>query len=200
MGSLCPGVSLSRESLTGGVSTPGDLCLEVSVQGGSLSRGVSVQGEYLVQGSLCPGRSGGVSVWVLLSGGSLSKGGLCPRGVSCPGESLSRQVWGGGCLCLGVAFWGVSVQGSILSRGVSVQAGLGGVSVWVLLSRGSLSRGVSVQAGLWEVSVWGYGKEQAVRILLECILVCQKFHAVIAFEFAFAVEFLCCTCRTIGTV
>ena len=74
---------------------------------------VCTQEGVFVQGGLCPGS--------LCPGGSLSRWGLCPGGVSVQVGSLSR--WG---LCPG----GVSVQGS-LSRGVSVQ----GVSV----------KGVSVQ-------------------------------------------------------
>ena len=87
-----------------------------------------------------------------------------------------------------VSVWGVSVWGSLstesLSGGVSVQRGS--------LSGGSLSRGVLCLGGLCPggsltrgVSVWGglcwgglspYGKERAVHILLQCILVlnCTK--------------------------
>ena len=67
---------------------------------------------------------------------------------------------------------GLCVEGS-LSRGVSV-----GVFV-----QGSLSRGVCIQGGLGPegslsregvpVSSHPYGNVRAVRILLECILVCQ---------------------------
>ena len=89
----------------------------------------------------------GVSVQrVSLPWGSLSRG------------SLSRRVSVWGSLSMGVSVWEVSVQG---------------VSVW----------GVSVRA----VSVWGpcpegsllgrppYSNEQAVHILLECILVISLF-------------------------
>ena len=78
------------------------LCPGVSVQGVSLSGGslgVSVQGR-----GFCPQE------------GSLSRGCLCPGGVS---------VWGfSGGLCPGEGFLstgGVSIQGVSLSRGVSVQ-------------------------------------------------------------------------------
>ena len=70
-------------------------------------------------------------------------------------------------------------------RGVSVLACTTGHMTRGSLFRGSLSWGVSVQGG---VSVWGvsaqgvyvretpqYGNEQAVRILLECILVIFRF-------------------------
>ena len=69
---------------------------------------------------------------------------------SLPGEgSLSREV----------SVQGVSVQGRSLSRGVSVQ----GVLVW-----GYLSMGVSIRETLL------YGKEWAVCIPLECILVSNQ--------------------------
>ena len=93
MGSLCPGVSLSRESLTVG----------------SPSRGISVW-RSLSKGRLCPR---GVPV----------QGGLCPRGVSCPGESLSRQVWGcvslSGCCFLGGLCPGESLSRQVSGRSLS---------------------------------------------------------------------------------
>ena len=109
-----------------------------------------------------------------LSRGSLSIGGFCPgvslsTGVSVQGVSVQRISVQGvsvGGFCLWVSVWGgVCLRGALsrgsLSRGFSAQ----GVSVW----------GVSVQEGLCVGSVLGspppYGNEQAVRILLECILV-----------------------------
>ena len=110
--------SLSRGSLSKGVSVHWCLCLGVSVQGVSVGEvsvhGVSVQGGLCAGGSLSIGVSvQGVSVWGSLSGG-LCLGGLCPWGL-CPGG-----------LCPG---------GSVH----------GGLCPLVSLSRGSPSRGVSVR-------------------------------------------------------
>ena len=69
-------MSLSRGSLSSGVSVQRGLCPRCLCPEGSLSRGVSVQG---VGGSLSRGSvSSGVCVqWGLCPGGSLSRG-LCP--------------------------------------------------------------------------------------------------------------------------
>ena len=144
----------------------GGLCPEGSLSNGSLSLG-GLQG-VSVLGHLCPE-------------GSLSRG-LCPGGL-CPGVSLSR----------GVSVQGVSVQrghqrslswGSLsstsLSMGVSVQGHLcpeGSLSRGSLslgISRGSLSWGSLSRGGLCQGDHPAYGKERAVRILLECILVMQE--------------------------
>ena len=60
-------------------------------------------------------------------------------------------------------------QGGSLSRGVSVK----GVSVQGGLCPGDLCPGGSLSTG---AVLPRYGKEQAVRILLECILVSQCYH------------------------
>ena len=60
-GGLCPGLSLSRWSLSGkSLSREGSLSRGVSVHGGSMSMGVSFHGvsmsrEVSVWGDLCPG-------------------------------------------------------------------------------------------------------------------------------------------------
>ena len=119
------------------------------------------------QVSVCPHGGGGGNLG--LCPGVSILGGLCPRGSLsraasvqegglCPGGgSLSRR---------GVSIWGVSVQEGVSVWGVSVHEGS--------LSRRSLSRGVSVCGSLsWRPPL--YGNEQAVRILLECILVVYIF-------------------------
>ena len=118
-----------------------------SVQAVPVQGGVSVWGVF-VWGGLCLGR---VFVWGgLCPGGSLSRGlgslsgGLCLEGF-CPGGSLSRGGLCPGGLCL----WDLCPGGS--------------------LSRGSLSRGLCLGSLLGRPSP--YGNEQAVYILLECILV-----------------------------
>ena len=87
---------------------------------------------------------------------------ILKRGVSVPGPMFHP----GGLppLCLGVSvsgglYPGVSIQGSLSSR---------------FLSMGSLFEGVSVQGSLSGGLYQGdpsYGEEQAVRILLKCFLV-----------------------------
>ena len=114
-----------------------------------LCLGVSVQGG-LHPADLCLG--------VSVHRGSLSTGGLCPLGVSVGGLCPGGLCWGSlstGGLCLGV-----SVQGDLYPGGVCL-GGLcpEGISVKRSLSWGSLSRRPP------------YGNVQAVRILLECILV-----------------------------
>ena len=118
-------------------------------------------GGFSVQEGLCPGGS--------LSRGSLSRGGLFLEGLS-SGGSLS-----GGSLSRGISVWGslrevVSLEGS-LSEGCLCPGGSWGGGL--CLER-FLSAGVSVQErSLLGGSLSGtpYGKERAVRILLECILV-----------------------------
>ena len=83
------------------------------------------------------------------------QGGFLSRGSLSRGGSLST---GGLCLGGGVV-QGVSVQGVSLQRGVSVQGFLCPEGGWV-----------SVRGGLCQRDPL-YGKERAVRILLECILV-----------------------------
>ena len=127
----------------------------------SVYRGVSVS----FQGGLC-------------AGGSLSRGSPS-RGFSVWGSRVS--VPGGLCL------------GGSLSRGSLFR----GVSVWGSLSGGDSVQGVSVQ----RVSVWRdlcpggfchedfpYGNEQAVRILLECILV-QLLFPFLNVNFTFALGY-----------
>ena len=145
-GGLCPGVSVQGVSFQG-VSAQGGLCPGGLCPRGSLSRGVSVHGQSLSIGSLsrkslCPG-------W------SLSKGSQS-RGVSVQGGSAE------GSLSKGVSVQGVSVHGGLCPGGVSVQ-------------EESLSRGVSGQGGPCQSReslpdrdpTPPYGKERAVRILLE---------------------------------
>ena len=81
--------------------------------------------------------------------------GLCPGGEG-------KSVWGEVCFCLG----GLCLEGSVWGGS---------------LSRGDLCLGVPVQGG--SLSEGGvavrespppYGKERAVRILLECILVIRN--------------------------
>ena len=118
--------------------------------GGSLSRGCVCQGGLSPVGGLCLQGvfvGGGFLSRGFLSKGSLSRGGLCPGGGIClggsfPGGSLSR-----GRLCLG----GVSVEGCLCPE----DGWVGGI-----LCLGGLCQETSP-----------YGKERAVRILLECILV-----------------------------
>ena len=92
-GCLCPEGSLSRRSLSRGVSVqgglcPGGLCPEGSLSGGSLSGGISVWG-FSVQKTLSRGVSvQGVSV--------KGKGYLSRGGILCPGEGFCVQ--GGLCL------------------------------------------------------------------------------------------------------
>ena len=130
-------------------------------------------------------------------GGGSVKGGLCPGGVSgglCQGVSV-RGVSVRGVSVRGVYVqWGLSLGGS-LSRGSlssgSLSWGEGGgfcpgSSVWGLCPEGGLCPGVSVEGGLCpegSLCLEGlcqggppaestpYGKEWAVLILLECILV-----------------------------
>ena len=82
---------------------------------------------------------------------------------------VSVILFTGAGLCPGVSVWGVSVQGGS-GRGVSVQ----GVSV-----RGSLSRRPPLGQ---ETPPPGqrppYGNVRAIRILLECILVCYLLSTV----------------------
>ena len=70
----------------------------------------------------------------------------------------------------GVSVWGVSVQGGLCSRGVSVRE---------RSLSGGLSRGVSVQGGpCLGGSLSGrppYSSKRTVHILLECILVLHAF-------------------------
>ena len=123
---VCHSVHKGRGSLSGGVS----------VQGGSLSRWrVAVQGE-----GRCPGEG-------FLSGGSLSRRGLCPERVSVQG--------------------GLCPAGGSMSRGGSLSSGGGSLS-----RVGSLSGGVSVR----DPPPPPYGYVRAVRILLECILVFECFY------------------------
>ena len=97
---------------------------------------------------------------------------VCPQGGGSQSLSWGVCVKGGFCLAGSLSGKG----GSLSGEGGSLS---GRVSVW-----GSLSRGISVQEG----SVWGgslpreippdgdlpYGKERAIRILLECILVLKS--------------------------
>ena len=115
----------------GGLCPGGGLSIQ---RGGPLSRGISVHG------GLCPR-------------GSLSKGGLCPGGLSiqrgglhpgglCPGGSLSM---------------GVFVQGGLCPRGVLCP---GGLHTGSLCPRGSMSRGSLLGRPpymvtcLWYASYW----------------------------------------------
>ena len=90
-------------------------------------------------------------------GGSSIQGDLHPRGSPSVG-SLSRGSLSSGSLSRGSLSRGVSVWGS-LSRGVSIQGGL---------CPGGLCPGDLCMGDLF------YGKERAVRILPECVLV--KLH------------------------
>ena len=106
---------------------------------------------------------------------------LCSRGEGGGLGGVSVQgvsVWGGFTVQGGSLTRGSLFRRGSLSRGVSVQGvSVWGVYVWLSLSRvvGSLFRRVSVQGGLClGESLLGrppYSNEQAVRILLECILV-----------------------------
>ena len=82
------------------------------------------------------------------------QGSFCPGGLSPEGRLCLQGVfvWGG-------LVQGVSVQGVSLQRGISVQGFLCPEGGWVSVRGGSLS-GRPL-----------YGKERAVRILLECILI-----------------------------
>ena len=208
-GGLCPGGSVQ------GVST-GGLCLGGLFLGGSLSRGSLSRGGLcpggLYRGSLSRGSLQGVSVQGGLSRGSLSREGLCPGVLSreglYPGRSLSRGSLSREGLCPGrVSVQGVSVQefcpgrvsvqgglcpGRSLSRGVSVQRG---ISVWGSLTRGISVRGVSVHE---VVSVQSPSlswrplltvEEQAVRILLERILVLVFIHKSVSSSSDFHISF-----------
>ena len=119
---------------------------------------------HMTMRGLCPGGSlsrrslsRGVCHSVHM-GGSLSQHApqvIWPWGESVRGEeSLSRR----------------SLSGGSLSRDLCLGGLCLGISVWGSLSRGSLSRGASVQGGSVRDTPL-YGNEQAVRILLECILV-----------------------------
>ena len=116
-------------------------------------------------------------VFVCPQGGLSLYPGVSVHGGVCGGGSLFRgspcRRWGG--LCCGG--WGVSLVGV-----GSLCSGVGGslFGGWRSLSKGSLSIGVSVQGGSLSrgvsvqcVSIFDplYGNEQAVGILLECILV-----------------------------
>ena len=102
---------------------------------------------------VCLSTGGGVSI----QGGSLTRGSLY-RGVSVQGGSLSR-----GSLSKGGLYPGGLCPRGCLSIGVSVQGGL------CLI--GSLSRGGLLSGRPPPLS----GKERAIRILLECILVSTCF-------------------------
>ena len=127
-------------------------------------------------GGLCPSMhcrshdQGGL--WVFVQGVSVHWGFLS-RGV-CPWGSLSRESLSRGSLSRG-SLLGVSVYGS-LSGGVCLR----GLCPGGFLPRGSLSGGLCLGGlcpggSLCWVCVREppppYGNEQAVRILLECILV-----------------------------
>ena len=161
-----------------------------SVEQGNVFTGVCGQGRGLCPSKHHRSHDQQVSVQGGLCPEGLCPGGLCLRGVSVHWGSLSRGVFvQGGGLCPGR---GVSVQrgglypgrGSLSREGVSIQGGglypgRGSLSRGSLF-RGSLSREVSVQwvSVHWGVSVQGvsvrdqYSNELAVRILLECVLVC----------------------------
>ena len=120
---------------------------------------------------VCPEGSGLCRGVGFLSEGSLS------RDVSVPGGSLSRGVFVQGSLSRGVSVWGPTCvyfcRGSLSScpevssvQGVSVQKGVSVQEVSVQ-EGGSLSRKV----GLCEEEFPPDGREQAVRIQLECIFV-----------------------------
>ena len=170
---LCHLITARKQSCGKVLLFTGGLCAE-----GSLSRGVSV-----LDGSLS---LGGSLSWGLCPGASLSRG-VSLQGVFLLGNHQGSLLWG--------SLSSVSVPEGSLSYGVSVQGHLcpGGLYPGTSLSRGSLSRRVSVLGGLQRVSVLGvsvqgglcpggslsgrpppYGKERAVRILLECILVMQE--------------------------
>ena len=136
--------------------------------------------------------------------GSLSRGSLSIGGfyLGCPRGSLSRESLSRGSLSRG-SLLAVSVYGS-LSGGGSAWGGLcpGGSCPGGFLPRGSLSGGLCL-GGLcpggslcWvcvrEPPLPPYGNEQAVRILLECILVYRillKHNIVARFH---VILFWCC--------
>ena len=127
---------------------------------------------FLRRGSLS--LSKGLYLGGLHSGGSLSRGSLSKvslsRRFSVQG-SPSRGLCPGGSLSRGSLSSGFSVQGSLskvsLSSGVSVQGSLSGV----FLCPGGSGSSLSERHPWTETPLpHRYGKERAVRILLECIL------------------------------
>ena len=77
-------------------------------------------------------------------------------------EVCEVYVFTGVCLSTGGSLWGGSAQGGVCPRGHLCPRGS--------LSKGSLSRGVSVKETSPGREPTIYGKERAVHILLECIL------------------------------
>ena len=112
-----------------------------------------------------PGCTTGHMTRGCLSGGSLSKGGLCPRGSVQGGVSVHGDLCKRGYLSGGVSVWGGLCLGGSLSGGSLCRGSLSrGVPVW-----GSLSGGLCLGVSLKRLPA-PYGNEQVVRILLECIL------------------------------
>ena len=105
-------------------------------------------GGFLSRGVICPE---GVSVQGCLPKGVSVQGGLCPEWGGVLSRVVGLCLWvplKGGLCPRGSLSRGVSLCLGVSVRGVSAQGGLWGLfPVWSL-SRGSLSRGVSVQGGL----------------------------------------------------
>ena len=121
------------------------------------------QGNVFLSVVLFTGEGGGLCPWVSLPGGL----GLCLGVGSLPGGlGLCRGGW---VSIGGLGLWGVSVRGDFCPGGLCpgdlCPGGLcpGGLYLGVSVQWGSLSRRPP------------YGKERAVRILLECILVMFYF-------------------------
>ena len=161
-GGLCPGRgSLSRDGI---FVHRGGLCpgREISVQGVSVQGGLCPGQSLSREGGLCPGR-GSLS----RKGVFVQEGGLCPGRGSLSREGVSVQEGG---LCPGRG--SLSREGGLCpGRGVFVQGG-GSLSRegGLCTGRGSLSRGAL--SGRPPNKDPLYNNERAVRILLECILVC----------------------------